>query len=249
MKSPNSSKASIESRTSRKPAENDPAQTVAPNAAERAAVRPIRILIVDDDGIIRQGLKQILADAFPAVSFGEANNGAEAMERISERPWDVALLDIIMPGNSGLDVLKQMLDAQPNMAVLVLSMHPEDQNGVRVLKTGAAGYLSKNNPPEEVVSAVKKVVAGGKYISPALAEKLAASLSVPGAKSPHELLSDREYQVMRLIGVGRSVKEIAFDLSLSVKTISTYRTRTMQKLKLKTNADLIRYAIHCELDS
>jgi len=249
MKSPNSSTASIESRTSRTPAENDPAQTVAPNAAERAAVRPIRILIVDDDGIIRQGLKQILADAFPAVSFGEANNGAEAMERISEGPWDLALLDITMPGKSGLDVLRQMVDAQPNMAVLVLSMHSEDRYALDVLKTGAAGYLSRNNRPEEVVSAVKKAVAGDKYISPALAEKLAAILKPPQGEFPHKLLSDREYQVMRLIAVGRSVKEIAFDLSLSVKTISTYRTRTMQKLKLKTNADLIRYAIHCELDS
>src|SRR5258706_15949646 len=122
MKSPNSSKASIESRTSRKPAENDPAQTVAPNAAERAAVRPIRILIVDDDGIIRQGLKQILADAFPAVSFGEANNGAEAVERISEGPWDGPPLDIIMPGNNGLDVPKQIVEPHPNNAGLALRL-------------------------------------------------------------------------------------------------------------------------------
>jgi len=222
---------------------------VAPNAAESAAVRPVRILIVDGVGIIRQALKLILANAFPKASFGEANNGIEAMERISEKPWDVVLLDLTMPGKSGLDVLKQMVDAQPNMAVLVLGMHPEVRYAVRVLKTGEAGYLTKNKAPEEVVSAVKKVVAGGKYVSPALAENLAASLKPPPGKSPHELLSDREYQVMRLIAVGRSAREITFDLSLSVKTISTHHTRIMEKLKLKTNTDLIHYAAHHELDA
>jgi two-component system invasion response regulator UvrY len=157
------------------------------------------------------------------------------------------LLDITMPGKSGLDVLKQMVDAQPNLAVLVLSMHPEDQYAVRVLKTGAAGYLTKNTASEEVVGAVKKVLAGGKYVSAALAETLAEGLNAPAGKSPHETLSDREYQVMRFIAVGKSVKEIAFELSLSVKTISTYRSRVMEKMKLKTNADIIRYAVHEKL--
>jgi DNA-binding NarL/FixJ family response regulator len=140
-----------------------------------------------------------------------------------------------------------MVEAQPNLAVLVLSMHPEDQYAVRVLRTGAAGYITKNTASEEVIGAVKKVLAGGKYVSASLAENLAANLNSPAAKAPHELLSDREYQVMRMIAVGRSVKEIAFELSLSVKTISTYRTRIMEKTRLKTNADIIRYAVHEKL--
>jgi DNA-binding NarL/FixJ family response regulator len=249
MKTAKTSKVPVDYRALPTPGEQVQVQMVAPNTAERGAVPPIRILIVDDHGTIRQGLKQILADAFPMASFGEANNGAEAMERISEGPWDLALLDITMPGKSGLDVLRQMVDAQPNMAVLVLSMHSEDRYALDVLKTGAAGYLSRNNRPEEAVSAVKKAGAGDKYISPALAEKLAAILKPPQGELPHKLLSDRENQVMRLIAVGRSVKEIAFELCLSVKTISTYRTRALEKLRLKTNADLIRYAIHHELDS
>nr|WP_237712486.1 response regulator transcription factor [Pedosphaera parvula] len=207
-------------------------------------VSPLRILIVDDHAIIRQGLKQILAGEFGLGVFGEANNGTEALEQIWKQSWDVVLLDITMPGKSGLDVLKQIVEAQPNMAVLVLSMHPEDQYAVRVLKTGAAGYITKNTASEEVVNAVKKVLAGGKYVSASLAENLATSLNTPMGKAPHEILSDREYQVMRLIALGKSVKEIAFDLSLSVKTISTYRTRIMEKMKFKTNADIIRYAVH-----
>lgn len=211
------------------------------------ATRQVRILIVDDHAIIRQGLKQLLADAFPKASFGEANNGHDGLEQVRKHPWDVVLLDITMPGKSGLDVLKQMVDEQPNIAVLVLSMHPEDQYAVRVLKTGAAGYITKDTASDEVVSAVKKVLAGGRYVSTSLAENLAASLNSSADTPPHELLSDREYQVLRLIAVGKSVKEIAFELSLSVKTVSTYRTRIMEKMKLKTNADIIRYAMHAKL--
>ncbi len=210
-------------------------------------MKEIRILIVDDHVMIRQGLRQILADAFPKALFGEAPSANLALEEVAKKPWDVVLLDITMPGKSGLDVLKQMVDAQPNLAVLVLSMHPEDQYAIRVLKTGAAGYITKNTASEEVIGAVKKVLAGGKYVSAALAENLATSLNAPAGKAPHELLSDREYQVMRMIAQGRSVKEIAFELSLSVKTISTYRTRIMEKTKLKTNADIIRYAVREKL--
>jgi two-component system, NarL family, invasion response regulator UvrY len=210
-------------------------------------VREIRILIVDDHVMIRQGLRQILADAFLKAVFGEASSANEALEQVGKSRWDVVLLDITMPGKSGLDVLKQMVEAQPNLAVLVLSMHPEDQYAVRVLRTGAAGYITKNTASDEVIGAVKKVLAGGKYVSASHAENLASSLNSPSAKAPHELLSDREYQVMRMIALGRSVKEIAFELSLSVKTISTYRTRIMEKTKLKTNADIIRYAVHEKL--
>lgn len=209
--------------------------------------KEIRILIVDDHVLIRQGLQQILSDAFPKGVFGEASGANEALERVSKESWDVVLLDITMPGKSGMDVLKEIVDAQPNMAVLVLSMHPEDQYAVRVLKAGAAGYITKNTASEEVVGAVQKVLAGGKYVSSALAENLAAGLNAHSGKAPHEMLSDREYQVMRLIALGKSVKEIAYELSLSVKTISTYRTRIMEKTKLKTNADIIRYAVHQKL--
>jgi two-component system invasion response regulator UvrY len=212
-----------------------------------SSARPTRILIVDDHVIIRKGLKQILADAFSKAVFGEANNGSDALAEIEKQQWDVVLLDITMPGKSGLDVLQQIVNAQPNLAVLVLSMHPEDQYAVRVLKSGAAGYVTKNNASEEVVGAVQKVLAGGKYVSATRAEKLACNLNMPATKSPHETLSEREYQVMRFIAQGKSVKEIGFELSLSVKTISTYRTRILEKMKLKTNADIIRYAVHEQL--
>jgi DNA-binding NarL/FixJ family response regulator len=218
-----------------------------PPGPAKSADKAIRILIVDDHSIIRRGLKQILADEFKQAVFGEANDGNEALELVWKHPWDIVLLDISMPGKSGLDVLKQLAGARPNMAVLVLSMHPEDQYAVRVLKTGAAGYITKNNASEEVVGAVHKVLAGGKYVSSALAENLASSLNAPSGQLTHEVLSDREYQVLRQIAVGKTVKEIAFELSLSVKTISTYRTRIMQKMKLKTNADIIRYAVHEKL--
>jgi two-component system, NarL family, invasion response regulator UvrY len=216
-------------------------------AAPKSTASPIRILIVDDHVMIRQGLKQILAEAFPGAEFGEADNAQGGLEQIWKNPWHVVLLDITMPGKSGLDVLKQMAEARPAVAVLVLSMHPEDQFAVRVLKTGAAGYLTKNTASEEVVGAVKKVLAGGKYVSSALAESLASSLHTPADKAPHEILSDREYQVLRLIATGKSVKEISYELSLSVKTISTYRTRIMEKMKLQTNADIIRYAVREKL--
>jgi two-component system invasion response regulator UvrY len=213
----------------------------------KPAAEPVRILIVDDHSIIRQGLRQLLAEEFTNATFGEANNGNEALDQIWKQPWDVVLLDITMPGKGGLDVLKQMVSAHPNMAVLVLSMHPEDQYAVRVLKTGAAGYITKNTASEEVVGAVKKVLAGGRYVSSSLAENLAASLNTPLEAPRHDVLSDREYQVLRLIAMGKSVKEIGFDLSLSVKTVSTYSTRIMEKLQLKTNADNIRYAVHQRL--
>jgi two-component system, NarL family, invasion response regulator UvrY len=219
----------------------------AQTGGEPKVTREIRILIVDDHVMIRQGLRQILSDVFIKAIFGEASSGNDALEQVGKGSWDIVLLDITMPGKSGVDVLKQIVDAQPNIAVLVLSMHPEEQYAVRVLKSGAAGYITKNTASEEVIGAVKKVLAGGKYVSAALAESLAANLNAPGGKAPHEMLSDREYQVMRFIALGKSVKEIAYELSLSVKTISTYRTRIMEKTKLKTNADIIRYAVHEKL--
>ncbi len=214
---------------------------------DRPSERTIHFLIVDDHTVIRQGLKQILADAFKKSVFGEASGTSEALRKLPDHPWDIVLLDISMPGGNGLDVLQQLADARPSMAVLVLSMHPEDQFAVRALKGGAAGYITKNTASEEIVGAVKKVLAGGKYISSSLAESLAAGL-IPASGTPaHETLSQREAQVMRLIASGKSAKEIASDLALSVKTVSTYRARILEKMKFKTNAEIIRYAMNEKL--
>jgi len=208
-----------------------------------AAKKPLRILIADDHAIVRKGLKQVLLDEFGTIEFGEASNGQEALGQVQKAPWDVALLDVTMPGLSGLDVLKQLKELQPSTRVLVLSMHPEDQYAVRVLRAGAAGYLTKNTASDLVAEAVKKVLSGATYVSPSLAESLAGRLNESPGKALHEKLSDREFQILRLIAAGKSVKEIGYDLSLSIKTVSTYRTRLLHKLKLSTTAELIRYAL------
>ncbi len=207
----------------------------------------LRVLIVDDHAIVRDGLRQILAGKFPHATFGQGRSATEALERVSKEKWDVMLLDITMPGPSGFDVLGQIKLLQPDIKVLVLTMHPEDQYAMRALKAGASGYLTKETASEEVVGAVNKVLAGGRYVSAAFAEKLVAQLNAPEQRAGHELLSDREYQVLRMTAAGRSVKEIAFDLSLSIKTVSTYRTRMMAKTGLKTNAAIIRYALEHKL--
>jgi two-component system, NarL family, invasion response regulator UvrY len=204
---------------------------------------PVRILLVDDHGLVRQALKQVITHKRPHVIFGEAQNAHEALQQVHSHSWDVVLLDITMPGRSGLDVLREIKTLQPESKVLVLTMHPEDQYAMRALKAGASGYLTKETASEEVANAVAKVLRGGKYVSATLAERLAGNLSLPTQKAPHETLSDREYQVMRLIALGKSVKEISFELSLSVKTVSTHRTRLLKKLKFETNADVIRYAM------
>ncbi len=212
-----------------------------------APERLLRVLIVDDHAIVRDGLKQILAAKFPYATFGQGRNATDALERVSKEKWDVMLLDITMPGSSGFDVLGQIKMLQPELKVLILTMHPEDQYAIRVLKSGASGYLTKETASEEVVGAVNKVLAGGTYVSAAFAEKLVTQLHAPEQKAPHELLSDREYQVLRMTAVGKSVKEIAFDLSLSIKTVSTYRTRMLAKMGLNTNAAVIRYALDHKL--
>jgi DNA-binding NarL/FixJ family response regulator len=211
------------------------------------AAKPLRILIVDDHAIVRDGLKQILTSRLPDAVIGEGRNAQEALDQVSQGTWDVLLLDISMPGLSGLDVLQQIRDLQPTLKILVLTMHPEDQYAVRVLKAGAVGYLTKETASAEVVGAVQTVLCGGKYISSSLAQRLASNLNAPAQKAPHETLSDREYQVLRMIAAGKSVKEISFDLSLSVKTVSTYRTRIMAKMGFKTNAQVIRYAMREKL--
>jgi len=202
----------------------------------------MRVLIADDHAIVRKGLRQI-AEESGQISVGEASNGQEALDKLRQERWDALVLDINMPGRHGLDVLQAVRDIQPSLPVLVLSVHPEDQYAMRVLKAGASGYMNKDAAPDELVQAIQKVVAGGKYISPSLAEKLAFEISGNTEKEPHEKLSDREYRVLVMIGAGRSVGQIATDLALSVKTVSTYRSRVLEKMNLSTNADMIRYVI------
>jgi len=207
----------------------------------------MRILLADDHAVVRHGLRQILADEFKRAAFGEARNAQEALDLVWKENWDVAILDITMPGRSGLDVLREIKKSKPRLPVLVLSMHPESQFAVRVLKRGASGYMTKESAPVELVGAVKKVIAGGRYVSTSLAEKLATYLSGDSQKPPQELLSDREFQVLRLIASGKIVSEIARELSLSVKTISTYRSRILEKMGLRNNAELMHYAMQHQL--
>lgn len=196
---------------------------------------------------MRHGLRQILADEFKRSVFGEASNAQEALNRVWKEPWDVVVLDITMPGRSGLEVLREIKKSSPKLPVLVLSMHPENQFAVRVLKRGASGYMTKESAPAELVGAIKKVIAGGRYVSSALAEKLATYLAADTQKPVQELLSDREFQVLRLIASGKIVSDIARELSLSVKTISTYRSRILEKMGMKNNAELMHYAIQHQL--
>src|SRR5215471_672412 len=207
----------------------------------------MKILLTDDHAVVRQGLKLILADRFKRAEFGEARNAQEAIARAAKEKWDVAVLDVTMPGRSGLEVLKEMKRLRPNMPVLVLSMHPEDQFAVRILKSGAAGYLTKESAGEELVGAIRKVVNGGRYVSPSLAERMASYLDIDVRKAPHERLSDREFLVLRMIASGKAVSQIARELTLSVKTISTYRARILEKMDMKNNAELTHYAVQMKL--
>ncbi|HYM09560.1 MAG TPA: response regulator transcription factor [Bryobacterales bacterium] len=203
----------------------------------------IRVLIVDDHAILRRGLKALLSDAFEGAKFGEASNAEQALKQVGKKGWDVALLDVTLPGKSGLDLLKELKVIRPRLPVLVLSVHPEDQFAVRALKAGAEGYMTKESAPEELVQAIRKVLAGGRYVSPALAERLALSVRKDFTHAPHETLSDRELEVTRRIASGRTVTEIAGELSLSVKTVSTYRARILEKLGVRNSAEITRYAI------
>jgi len=207
----------------------------------------IRVLIADDHAVVRQGLRQILGDTPEMVVAGEATNGQEVLDRVRAETWDVVVLDISMPDRSGLDVLKQLRSERPKLPVLVLSMYAEDQYAVRVLKAGASGYLTKDSAADELVKAIRKVVSGGRYVSSFLAEKLAFEIGTDSSRLPHEALSDREFQVLRLIAAGNSVTEIAAELYLSPKTVSTYRARLLQKMNLTTNAELMHYAIQNHL--
>jgi two-component system invasion response regulator UvrY len=203
----------------------------------------IRILISDDHAIVREGIKQILADTDDLVVAGEATNGHEVIEHVRREDWGMVLLDLAMPGKDGLETLKEIKREKPKLPVLVLSIYPEEQYAVRALKAGASGYLTKESAPEELIAAIRKVSQGGKYISASLAEKLASHLELDSDKPVHDTLSDREYQVMLMIASGKTVKEIADDMCLSVKTVSTYRVRALSKMGMKNNSEFTYYAI------
>jgi two-component system, NarL family, invasion response regulator UvrY len=207
----------------------------------------MKILIADDHNVVRQGLRLILANEFKKATFGEANDTNGLFEQLKQDKWDVVVMDLSMPGGSGLNTLKEIKHNHPQMPVLVLSMYPEDQYAVRTLKAGASGYLTKESASEELVNAMQKILHGGKYINASVAEKLLLQLGNEDARPPHELLSDREYQVLCMIASGKEVGQIANDLTLSVKTVSTYRARILEKMNMKTNAELTHYAIENKL--
>lgn len=203
----------------------------------------MNILIADDHAIVRKGISQLIREEFAFAEITEATNSHEVIEKIKGKIWDIILLDISMPGRNGVDILKQLRADGIKTPILMLSMHPEEQYAIRVLKAGASGYLSKESATEELISAINKVLSGKKYITFSIAEKLLETSINPTKGTIHETLSDREMQVLEFIAKGKSVSEIAFEISLSVNTISTYRTRILEKLKLSNNAEIMRYAI------
>jgi len=206
-----------------------------------------KILIADDHELIRCGLKSILAEAFPDLLAGEAADAQETLEAVEKGPWDLVLLDINMPGRSGLDVLQDIRRLHPDVPVVVLSAFSEKDYAIRAFKLGASGYVSKQGASGELLAATRKALAGGRYVTPLLAEALAAIISGESPDAPHELLSNRELQVLRLVALGKPLKEIAAELFLSEKTIGTYRQRISQKIGLSTNVELARYAVHHKL--
>lgn len=207
----------------------------------------IKILIADDHSVVRQGLKKILSEESDMTVQGEAENADELLALIREKEWDVVVLDISMPGRSGLDVLRDIHQIRPKLPVLFLSMLPEEQYAVRAFKAGAAGYTPKGTKPEELIRAIRKIYRGGKYISPVVAENLANAVTAKIDKPPHELLSSREFEVMRKIAEGKTITGIAKELHLSVKTITTYRARVLAKMQMHSNAELARYAVENKL--
>lgn len=207
----------------------------------------IRILIADDHWMVRRGLKEILLEEFPSALIDEAADGTELLKKVMKKGWDIVLTDLSMPGRSGLDALQQVKQLYPKLPVLVLSIYPEEQYAVRVLKAGASGYLNKDMAPEELINAVHRVLSGKKYITPSIAEKLVSKFNETSYNLSHEHLSDREFEVFKLLAIGKSVSDIAAEFNLSVTTISTYRSRILTKMNMKTNADLTQYAVEQKL--
>lgn len=207
----------------------------------------IRVLIADDHAIVRKGLKQLLLEEYPTAKVGEVGDAESLMTEIMHENWDVVICDMNMPGRSGLDALSQIKQTNSKLPVLIMSMYPEDQYALRVLKAGASGYLGKEKVHDELIKAIKTVLIGRRYITPEIAEKLAESFSTHTDKKPHELLSDREFDVFKQLASGKSVSEIAEQLSLSITTISTYRSRVMEKMNMRSNAELARYAFENKL--
>ncbi len=207
----------------------------------------IRILIADDHTILRDGLKQILRECSDMVVAGEADNGSDTLAKIREQEWDVVVLDMSMPGRSGIELIKQIKLEKPKLPILILSMHKEDQYAVRTLRAGASGYLCKDSASTQLVQAIRKVASGNLFISPAVAENLARGLQGKQDEQPHTMLSDRELQIFQLLAAGKGITEISDQLFISVKTVSTHKTRIMEKMNLANSSELIRYAIKHEL--
>jgi len=203
----------------------------------------IKVLIADDHAVVREGVKHILSEMPDVVIAGEAGRGQEVLEKVGKNEYDLILLDIAMPGRDGLEILKDLKLQKPKLPVLILSMFPEEQYALRALKSGASGYLTKDSIPDELIKAIQKIVRGGKYISSSFSEKMLFSFDSDAEKPLHETLSDREYQVMRMIASGKTLKEIADELALSVKTVSTYKTRILDKTGMKNNVELTHYAV------
>jgi DNA-binding NarL/FixJ family response regulator len=207
----------------------------------------MRVLIVDDHPVVRRGVRELLDDELPGAAFVECDTGEAAVSKIEEEAFDVALLDLSMPGRGGLDALKEIRTRRPRLPVLVHSHHAEHQYAIRAIRAGARGYITKDTAPEELVRAVREVVAGRRYLTPGVAAQIASAISSDPDAEPHDSLSDRELQVLRMMALGKTVRDIARELNLSDKTISTYRTRVLEKLELRTTADLMRYAMKANL--
>lgn len=207
----------------------------------------LKILIADDHAVVRKGLKQILLEEYPSAQIGEVADAESLLSEILKDDWNIVITDMNMPGRSGLDALTQIKQMVPHLPVLIMSMYPEDQYALRVLKAGASGYLGKDNIHDDIIKAIQSVQLGKKYITPAVAEKLANALGEDNTMQPHESLSDREFEVLKLLASGKAVSDIAGQLSLSATTVSTYRSRIMEKMSMKTNAELTRYALEKKL--
>jgi DNA-binding NarL/FixJ family response regulator len=216
-------------------------------AIKKVRKRALKVLIADDHTIVRQGLKQILKDTQGNIEVDEAENGHEVLEKVSRSAYSIILMDISMPDKSGIDVLKQIRQNDPKQKILIISIHPEEQYAVRALKAGADGYLTKESSPDELMNAIYQILDGETYVTSTIAQRLAIDMKSSGGKLPHETISDREYEILCMIAEGKSLTKIALELSLSVKTISTYRTRLLEKMNMKNNMQLTRYAIEYDL--